>query len=316
MKRSILFITLFTATAFSNAQTQIGNGDFEQWETTTPELAEPLNWNSFKTASGLWNSFGGQQLNKSTEVRPNSTGLYSAKIESNDVGLAIANGNLTLGRIEMGSTSPANAANYNYSSTGDPKYSEAFTDTPDSIYFWAKFTPNASNTNVSARISAVIHNNTNNYKDPNDVSGANTVAKAILNFPYSGGNWELIKVPFVYVGNPADAAFIIVTFTTNMTPGGGSDADILLIDDIELIYDQTGVNELNNSLIHVYVNGEVLEVASKSELEGEYSIFNSNGSLVQSGKITHEIDFNNTPGMYFLHLNTPQGTVVKKFIKN
>jgi hypothetical protein len=325
MKRSLLFITLFAATAYSNAQTQVGNSDFELWETSTSELNEPINWNSFKTGSDTWASFAGQQMDRSTDVRPGSTGMYSAKIEANLVLGTIANGNITLGKINMGSTTPSDAKNYNYTLTTDVKFSEAFTDTPDSIYFWAKFT--AGNTGHSARVSAVIHNaSTSNsgssphntrFKDPNDVTLANTVATAIYNFPYSGGNWEKIKVPFTYIGNPADAAYIIVTFTTNMTPGLGTDGDILLIDDMELIYDQSSsINEINTPSVHIFVNNNVIELASAAELDGKYSIYNASGSMVQSGEVAQKIDFNNEAGMYFIHLKTAQGTIVKKFIKN
>lgn len=317
MKRSILFSAAVLAAAISIAQTQVGNSDFEQWEATTPEIAEPLNWNSFKTASGSLNGFSGQQLDKSTDVRPGSPGTFSAKLNARDAGFGvIAQGNMTLGRIEMGSITPANSANYNYSSTGDANFSEAFTDSPDSIYFWAKYTP--GNTSHFARVSAVIHNNTNNYKDPNDVSGANTVATAIYNFPYSGGGWELIKVPFTYVGNPIDAAFIIVTFTTNMTPGVGSVSDVLLIDDMELIYyspSGAGISELSASSVRVSVENSNVLLHSKEVLDGEYAIYSASGAQVQSGTISDEISFNANNGIYFIHLNTSKGTIVKKFIK-
>jgi hypothetical protein len=318
MKRSILFSAAVLAATSAFSQQQVGNSNYEQWETSTPELAEPVNWNSFKTATGSLNGFSGQQLNQSTDVRPGSTGSYSARLNARDAGFGvIAQGNMTLGRIEMGSIAPANLANYNYSSTGDVNYSEAFTDAPDSIYFWAKYTP--GNTAHSARVSAVIHNNTNNYKDPNDVSGANTVATAIYNFPYSGGNWELIKVPFTYVGNPADAAYIIVTFTTNQTPGVGSTSDVLLIDDMELIYytdPGLGVNEINSAAVHVSVENSSILLHSKESLDGDYVIYSASGAQIQKGDISQEIVFNSTNGIYFLHLNTSKGTIVKKFIKN
>jgi hypothetical protein len=317
MKRTILFSAAILAASASLAQQQVANSDFELWESSTSELNEPVNWNSFKSASGTWSSFGGQQMDRSTDVRPGSPGMYSAKIEANSVLGTIANGNITLGKINMGSTAPADPANYNATVTSDANFSEAFTDAPDSIYFWAKFT--AGNTGHSARVSAVIHNNTNNYKDPNDVSGANTVATAIYNFPYSGGSWQLIQVPFSYVGNPADAAYIIVTFTTNMTPGLGTDGDILLIDDMELIYytdPGVGVNELNNASVHVSVESSSLTLHSKDQIEGDYSIFTASGMEMQSGAIAKEIAFNAPAGVYFLHLNTEKGTLVKKFIKN
>ncbi len=237
MKKTLLALSLFTIALQASAQTQIGNSTFENWETTTSEIAEPMNWNSFKTASGSWNSFGGQQMNRSTNVRPGSTGIYSTRIWARNAGFGVvAQGNMTLGRIEMGSTTASSTSNYNYSNTGNAAYSEAFTDRPDSVVVWVKYKPANTGAGHLARISTVIHNNTNNYKDPNDVGGANTIATAILNFPYSGGNWQRISIPFTYVGTPANAAFILTTIATNNIPGGGTVNDSLYIDDMELVY--------------------------------------------------------------------------------
>jgi len=249
MKRSLLLLTgiIFCTNLFS--QTQIGNSNFESWEVTTSEIAEPVNWNSFKTASGSWNTFAGQQMRNSSSVRPGSTGVKSAVIWSRNAGFGvIANGNMTLGRIEMGSTTASDPANYNYSSTGDANFSEVMTDSPDSIVFWVKYKPVTAGSNT-ARISTIIHNNTNNYKDPNDVAGSNTVATAILNFSTTSNSWVRKSVPFTYVGTPSNAAFIITTFTTNSVPGGGSANDSLWIDDVELIY-----NPANQPVI---ANGDV-----------------------------------------------------------
>lgn len=237
MRKILLSLSLLTLTLQSSAQTQIGNSDFEAWETTTDEMNEPINWNSFKTASGSWNSFGGQQMNRSSNVRPGSTGVYSARIWSRNAGFGIvAQGNMTLGRIEMGSTTASSSSNYNYSSTGSGTFSEAFTDTPDSLVLWVKFKPANTTAGHLARISTVIHNNTNNFKDPNDVGGANTIAIAALNFPYSGGNWQRISIPFNYVGTPSNAAFVLTTIATNNIPGGGTVNDSLYIDDMQLVY--------------------------------------------------------------------------------
>lgn len=234
MRKILLSLSLLTLQA--SAQTQVGNSTFEAWEASTSELAEPVNWNSFKSASGSWSSFGGQQMNRSTSVRPGSTGVYSARIWSRSVLGVIAQGNMTLGRIEMGSTTANSTSNYNYSSTGSGTYSEAFTDTPDSVVMWVKYKPANTGAGHMARVSTVIHNNTNNYQDPWHVAGSNTIATAMLDFPYSGGNWQRISIPFTYVGIPSNAAFVISTITTNNIPGGGSANDSLYVDDMELVY--------------------------------------------------------------------------------
>lgn len=237
MKKILLSLSLLTLTLHANSQTQIGNSNFEAWETSTSELAEPVNWNSFRSASGDYNGFAGNQMNRSTNVRPGSTGIYSTRIWARNAGFGIvAQGNMTLGRIEMGAPSASSTANYNYSITTDAAYSEAFTDRPDSVVVWVRYKPANTGAGHMARISTVIHNNTPGYQDPWNVSGSNTIATAILNFPYTNGNWQRISIPFTYVGTPANAAFILTTFTTNNIAGGGSINDSLYVDDMQLVY--------------------------------------------------------------------------------
>jgi hypothetical protein len=317
MKKSILFFAFSSAAHLVFSQTQIGNSDFESWETSTSELAEPTNWNSFKTGSGTWSSFGGQQLDKSTSVRPGSIGSYSARIFSRDAGFGIvANGNMTLGKIEMGSTNASSSSNYNYTIANNANFSEAFTDSPDSLVVWVKYTPVSSSGN-NARISAVIHNNTDGYKDPNDVAGSNTVATAIYNFPSIGG-WERIAIPFTYVGTPSNAAFIIVTFTSNSTPGGGSVNDELLVDDLQLIYNPSGagVNELNSQKFKVFAGQDQIKVFGQISENASYAIYSLNGGLIQSGDLKTVIPFDRPIGTYFLQIEDGNATQRIKFVKD
>jgi PKD repeat protein len=269
MRKILLSLSLLTLTLQASSQTQIGNSSFEAWETSTSEIAEPINWNSFKSASGSWASFSGQQMNRATSARPGSTGIYSSRIWSRNVLGVIAQGNMTLGRIEMGSTTATSSSNYNYSNTSNATYSEAFTDTPDSVVIWVKYKPANTGAGHLARISTVIHNNTNNYKDPNDVSGANTIATAILNFPYSGGNWQRLSIPFTYVGTPANAAFIISTITTNNIPGGGSANDTLYVDDMELIYVPKAT--FTNTTATICTGGNVTFTSTSTNYPTSYS---------------------------------------------
>lgn len=238
MRKILLSLSLLTLTLQASAQTQIGNSDFEAWETSTNENAEPINWNSFKTGTGgvAW-LFGGSTMGRTTQHRPGSTGIYSARIwAKNPIGSIIAQGNMTCGVINMGNSTPSDPSNYNYTDNGSTATSEAFADTPDSIVVWLKYKPTNTAANDSARVSFVIHKNVNNFKDPNDVNGINVVAKAIKNIDYTGGGWRRVSIPFNYVAAPNLGAYIIGTFATHKTPGGGSDKDSLIIDDIEMVY--------------------------------------------------------------------------------
>ncbi|MDR2410195.1 MAG: hypothetical protein LBE13_19085, partial [Bacteroidales bacterium] len=214
---------------------QIPNGDFEM---KFDKDGEPPHWNSFMTFDCTLGSiicgFAKNTQHSQESGRPGSPGQQSIRIYSTAVVGVVANGTMTLGRIHVGSSTANNSANYNFTQRSDSNFSCLFpsTATPDSLYIWVKYTA-ASGQN--ARVSAIIHGNSD-FKDPNDANTANLYkGKAILNFPPT--DWVLKKIPFNYDGTCTDAInYIIVTFTSNATPGGGAANDALYIDDIELIY--------------------------------------------------------------------------------
>lgn len=215
------------------AQTQIGNSNFEAWENVAGSDQEPVNWNSFLTASGGFSGFAENQIQSSTDVRPGTTGAKSCRINARSAFGIIANGNVTLGQVNMGSTTPTSASNYNISRTAQTGFSEAMPNRPDSLIFWAK-----SQCSGNARVKATIHD-AYDYRDPEDAaSTSHVVATAILNFPAAGGVWKRYSVPFNYSGPATVQAYILMTFTTNQTPGGGLASDVLFIDDVSLYYNQ------------------------------------------------------------------------------
>ena len=226
----------FSGSAFSQTP-QIGNSDFEQWETSTSEYAEPINWNSFKSASGTWSSFGGKQMNKSTQTRPGSTGSYSVVIWANTILGTTANGNVTIGQINMGSTTPTSSSNYNVAHIANTAFSEALGGYPDSLVVWVR--SKITNVNHQPRIRAVIHDNYD-LRDPTDAGSApHIVGNATLNFTTTGNVWVRKSIPFDYSGPAVDPNYIMVTFTTCSQPGVGTAGDSLYNDDLELIYNPT-----------------------------------------------------------------------------
>ncbi len=238
MTKNLLSVISIFAVSLAFGQTQIGNSDMEQWESVATGQ-EPVNWNSFLSGTGSFAGFASDQCDASSDVRPGSAGTKSCHIFSISTFGIVANGNVTLGQVNMGSANPPSPDNFNFSKTSDPNHSEALTDHPDSLVFWAKFKPNGGNGN--ARVKATLHTNYD-YRDPEDANAAaEVIATAVLNFPSTNLTWVRFSVPFDYSG-PAcisDQAFILITFTTNMTPGGGDAGDELWIDDLELIYGGT-----------------------------------------------------------------------------
>lgn len=247
MRKKLLLFTLLMSAGWQtmSAQTQLVNGSMEAWENVGSPNEEPQQWNSFMTANCTLGGFvcglaQAKRVQQSTEVRPGSSGTYSARIFSTSTFGVIANGNLTTGKINMGSSTASDPSNHNYTSTGEAAHRMPLTARPDSIVFWAKYQPSNNSTTEMARMRAVVHDNYN-YRDPSDAASlAHAIDSATLNFTrtYSGSAyvWKRFAVPFASAGPATTPAYILVTFTTNRVPGGGSNNDQVWVDDVELVY--------------------------------------------------------------------------------
>lgn len=251
------------------AEKQIPNSGFEFWQNEGMPEAEPVGWHSFKTAGGNLASMGGAQLQLSSDVRPESDGKYSAQIRSNVILGIPANGNLTTGRINMGSMTAADiTGNYNFTDLTDPAHALPFTTVPDSLTFWVKFVMTdklyqstgfsqgfnvTDSSDMYAALTVTIHDGDTSYQDPNVDSlkqGMEThvVAKAQQLFPDSKGEWVRYSVPFE-PGMSNRPEYILVSLTTNINPGCGpagtmlgmtaTRVDTVWLDDLLLVYNPT-----------------------------------------------------------------------------
>jgi hypothetical protein len=314
MKRTLLITFITLSAGAICAQTQIGNSDMENWETVASD-EEPVNWNSFLSASGSLTAFAANQIEKSTDVRPGTSGLLSARIWSRSPFPGLVANNMTVGQIQMNSTTAADPSNHNLSLTADSDFSEAVTDAPDSIVFWAKF--NAASASSEARMKATLHDNYD-YTDPETGTSADhVVATAELNYQETAG-WERFAVAFDYSGPASGNTHILVTFASNSIPGGGDANDEVFIDDVELIYSGTGnVVELTNAF-EVAMDNEmnVINILSKDQLSGEFEIYNTAGGLVKSGNLASSISFDNEAGMYFVRILTGKNAYSFEIYKN
>ncbi|MBQ6962966.1 MAG: T9SS type A sorting domain-containing protein [Paludibacteraceae bacterium] len=233
----------FTTKSYNVYGQQIGNSDFEAWDNEGSNNVEPSNWNSFMTLSpdfSMANQAMGKQVESNSDVRPGSAGKKSARIWSRNVVIAVAQGNLTTGRIHAGSaTANDGSKNFNRSEIDNPGFSEVLTSRPDSITVWIKY--NASDSKQKSSISAFIHDDYAQFQDPL-VSACNShvVAQAALEYGVTG--WTRKSIPFnyaSYASNSANPSYILVTFNSNSTPGGGAEDDEVYIDDLLLIYKPT-----------------------------------------------------------------------------
>lgn len=317
---TVLFIGLFSfgVTQITNAQTQLNNSGFEDWENVGSATEEPIDWNAFKTASGALANFASQQIKRSTIMRPGSSGLYSSLIWSKEIMGVTANGNLTTGQINMGNMTPSHQDNYNITHTGNPAFSEALGASPDSLVFWAKFKPAAAGTD-SARMRAVIHDNYD-YRDPS-TSDANAashlVGDATIHFASTNGQWKRFSAPVNYSGPASSPDYILITFTTNKTPGGGSGGDSLYIDDLSLTYPSgagiTNIDASENFLVYTDDNDMIIDLSFEKLLTSKIAVYNISGQIVYKTQITaqnvqHYIGLNQfKSGIYIVTITTDDG---------
>ncbi len=272
MKKTIvcLISLLTTSSLAAQGNYQIPNSDFEQEWVKLGEKTEPGHgWYSFVSAGG---TFAAAAPNTTTQVE----GYNSAKavsISSVDLWLAKANGNLTTGKINMGSFTPTNEANYNYTSRSTEDGNCPFVGLPDTVRCYAKFTRGGKGYNAAGTF--IVHGDVD-FKDPHESSeniATYEVARAVLDIAPST-DWQPVTASFTYsktaeqIESVAElqTRYMLASFTTNPTPGGSA-GDELIIDDVVLVY--------NSRLASLAYNGTAIEGFDKDNqyytVTGEYT---------------------------------------------
>lgn len=240
MKKLLLTLSVFAGIATANAQGvyQIPNSDFENWASTN----EPGNgWNSFNSART--DDLGWMaSIAKSQAPKPEKSEGYKSntavKLKSKSAFGVNANGNLTTGKINMGSTTPTDLKNYNFTDLDNSSHGLLFSGTPDAVSCMAKFTSGGS---PNGRGQFILHDKYS-YKDPEESNDpgyeSHKIASAIILIPEtSESEWKYFESSFEYTGNIAAIGeqYMLASFTTNPVAGGSKD-DELIIDDVKLIY--------------------------------------------------------------------------------
>lgn len=307
---NINFMGMNIDVVFGNGGYQIENSGFENFHTATYvdgknkyTSDEPNAWHSFNSgiATGslsFLTKYALQNGNTSVsdDVRPGSTGTKSVAIKSSIVmGFQSANGTMTTGRLQAGSTTATDAANCSFldmSSTdtdgnGDPFYT-VLNGRPDALSVWVKYKQGQVNEQYPyATVSAVITDGTR-YQDPEDKAYTNVVAKAQdKTIESKGFEWQNLVIPFdytSYASNDAQAKALLVTISTNAQPGVGSmdaeNPDMIIVDDISLVY--------NSHLASLKVKGTEVEGFDKNvlsyDLKGEGAVSVDDIEAVSDGQ--------------------------------
>lgn len=238
---------------------QIPNAGFEEWVTEhTPAAA----WHSFETAKTTFlTGFGKPAAAKNTTSTDGYKSSKALRCTSSTIAGTKANGNVTTGRINMGSTSPTNAANHNYTDREGTDHL-LFVGQPDSIVCMAKF-KRGEEGEYKAQIHALIHGDIN-YKDPHETAANQKkylIAEATM--PISPATaWTRFSAEFSYTGVSAEEGkqYMLTSISTNPEAGATS-GDELIVDDVRMIY--------NSQLLRLVYDGKEYPLSS---LQGEYGI--------------------------------------------
>lgn len=280
---------VFNGSKVTKRNYELKNGGFEGgWSNN-----EPTGWHSFPSATGSFAGFvnGTGQFSQSTDVRPGTTGSHSVKIQTKITLGAKGNGNCTNGQINAGSTTATDAnGNYNFSDPSNNGYNTEFVGQPDSLVFWAKYIPgggSVTDNSNKARANAVITQNAR-YQDPETGSyGSVKVASAAINYSAtSSKGWQRLSTPFTYTSlDPSSAAYILVTFSSNATPGGGNASknspDVVFLDDAEIIYNHAlQTFKMGNNTIS-FANGHANTTAEFSDSDYTFAA-TTNGKAAKS----------------------------------
>lgn len=312
MKKSTLLISIVALLSFnySQAQTQLPNAGFEEWENEGTPTMEPKNWSSIKTADALA-ALAPEVLSRDTGRNSN----YSVVLEVKSAFGIAANGIITNGRVHA-DMNPANG--YVFTDVNDDQWNTPFSDRPDSIAGWYKYAPND---NDRGKVEVLLHTGDVGQLPTNATTVANTIGTARYDIENEASEWTRFSVPFEYISsdNP-DYILVVVTSGDSTIAKTGSK---LWIDDIQLIYntedededEDISVKEWENSSKYFsafYNNGWINIRLDDAIIADSYQIIDINGRVIQNGIFKNNIPFNQAKGMYILQVITKKGVISKK----
>lgn len=263
-----------TATVTTEAAPLLPNGGFEEWnifnEVVYPYLSqETAFWDSGNKGAAMGNAI---PTNKTTEIRPGSSGEYAAKLESKLAGLAgitkLAAGNLFAGKF-------AGIRNVTH---GIVDFGRPFTQRPTALHGWMKYNqgnltqvgkvqPPGMSLKVGDPDNGMIYIALGTWTaEEYGVSGGETlgdeqtpicidtrnpdsffnpkspavIAYGELPLTTTINEWQEFNIPLTYVATDRKPTHLVVVCSASRWGDYfiGSTQSILWVDDFELIYDQ------------------------------------------------------------------------------
>jgi hypothetical protein len=224
-----------------NAQDQIENADFENWENIGSSDEEPNDWSSIKSSDNAFLSNTAPQV--IFRSNDSHSGSYSLKLKNETIFGIVANGIATTGRVHA-ETNPNNA--YVYTDQNDSDYNQNFTDKPDSLTGWYKYSPQG---NDKGDIQVLLHSG---YTEMPTNDQSNWIGIAKKEFSGTNSSWMRFSTPFNYLNNTTPSYIISVVSSGDSTIA--IDGSELLIDDLALVYNSNNnVNVFSNVISNIKI---------------------------------------------------------------
>jgi hypothetical protein len=315
MKNNLLLLALlFTVSIGINGygQQQPENPGFELWEEYGfgPDTLEPVNWNSLKSSDGgdFINSVIPVTLERSTDAH---SGDYSVKLRNDTILIFVAPGTMTNGRVHA--TLPPSDA-YVYTIDSLPEFNTPFTDLPDSLSAWIKFFPQE---NDIAHVTAILHSDTAKIADSTQT---NWIAVASIDVPVQVDEWTKFSAPFQYLNNNTPEYILFAIYAGDAA--NSKPFSTMYLDDIQLIYHETGIQSKPEEGFDLGVSGNIVTVIFPDKYFGQHAILEisdlSGRSIFVksfSSQLTNTFSLTLPEGIYICRIKGQNFILQQKFIK-
>ena len=298
MKKILLLIgCAITVTSFSQAQLE--NPGFEgTWEDVSGAEDEPIEWSSIKTGDALA-EFAPVVLFKSEDAH---SGDFCVRLKNKDAFGVVANGIMTNGRIHA-DFDPENGNVF--TDAAETKWNTAFTDRPDSLVAWVKYSPEGGD---RGKIEVLLHDDSAPGIIPEAGATDHWVGKARIDIEEEYTDWTRVSAPFIYYNESTpDFVLSVISSGDSTIAVDGSE---LFVDDVQLIYpapDDASI-ESDNKLDHQLFSSENgLTVNVTDYTDARIILYGLDG------KIIYEARLNNSTTQ---HNISTAGTFIYQIIRN
>ncbi len=317
MKKLLILLTVMTFGCFGlQAQNpEIENGGFENWEDIgIPNHPEPVNWSTIKTSDN-------DNINPLAPVNWRQcdtahSGNYAVELYNVSIFGQVATGTLTNGRVHT--PSDMNSDNgYVYTDTTDPRWNTAFTGRPDSLVGWYQYYPES---NDRGTVYAILHTGTT-QTPPVDNDTSMWIGTASFKLPPDEvSEWTRFSVPFRYYSEEKPQYILF-----SLTSGAGAQAQAgsrLILDDLEVIYNSSGVKTISRGNMKVYGSYGKLHIALQDVVPGTYHlrVYDILGYVryetILTGNESKNINVNLQPGIYIIQAKYRNNVLTRKITLN